>query len=225
MGMSKDEIEILFREEDLQPDLHNLLKSIWFSAAKNNNLHIIELFIQHSVIDIHQVYTGKETEWTALMIAALNGYVPMAKFLIENGARVNEKHKDGWTPLMVAAQNGHITMVELLLEKGAEINAVNGGDANALMIAAGHEHAEVAACLLQRGAQEGPLQNTPTGAVLTLSIAKNRMQPKESAFTTEQPSAIILSKQAHTAEKPTVHHPEPAIHVDPSTKLNTKLKA
>ena len=44
------------------------------------------------------------------------------KLLIEAGADVNLRHKDGRTALMMAAGEGHNKCVEQLIQAGADVN-------------------------------------------------------------------------------------------------------
>jgi ankyrin repeat protein len=43
--------------------------------------------------------------------------------LLEYGADVNAKTRDGLTALHLSAQNGHLEIVKLLLEHGADVNS------------------------------------------------------------------------------------------------------
>ena len=54
--------------------------------------------------------------------AALNGQTAAVKLLLEKGANIHNRHKDGSTALHGAAFLGHIETVKLLLEKGADVN-------------------------------------------------------------------------------------------------------
>ena len=54
--------------------------------------------------------------------AALNGQTEAVKLLLEKGANIHNRHRDGSTALHGAAFLGHIDTVKLLLEKGADIN-------------------------------------------------------------------------------------------------------
>ena len=54
--------------------------------------------------------------------AALSGQTDVAKLLLEKGATVNSRHRDGSTALHGAAFLGRVETVKLLLEKGADIN-------------------------------------------------------------------------------------------------------
>ncbi|TGK08053.1 ankyrin repeat domain-containing protein [Leptospira semungkisensis] len=60
--------------------------------------------------------------YTPLMIAAREGEIAIAEFLIKNGADVNAKTRDGHTALMMAAYNRNPEFVELLLRNGAKVN-------------------------------------------------------------------------------------------------------
>ena len=54
--------------------------------------------------------------------AALNGQTEAAKLLLEKGAKINNRHKDGSTALHAAAFLGRTETVKLLLEKGADVS-------------------------------------------------------------------------------------------------------
>ena len=54
--------------------------------------------------------------------AALNGQTEAVKLLLEKGANIHNRHRDGSTALHGAAFLGHIDTVKLLIEKGADIN-------------------------------------------------------------------------------------------------------
>jgi len=58
-----------------------------------------------------------------LHFLAFAGDKDFAMLLIEKGADINRKDKDGKTPLHIAAERGNRSVALLLLEKGADINA------------------------------------------------------------------------------------------------------
>ena len=60
---------------------------------------------------------------TALHLAASNGHVPTARFLIQAGADINLIDNDRNTALRLAAENGHLKAVKLLLTAGADLDA------------------------------------------------------------------------------------------------------
>ena len=57
------------------------------------------------------------------MRAAQNGNEAVVKLLLEKGADMESKDKDGRTSLSWAAQNGNEAVVKLLLEKGADLES------------------------------------------------------------------------------------------------------
>lgn len=48
------------------------------------------------------------------------------EYLIDRGANINIKNKNGDTPLTVACERGYKKVVEYLIEHGTEVNEVNG---------------------------------------------------------------------------------------------------
>ena len=66
--------------------------------------------------------TSDEHGNTLLAVAAAEGHVELAKFLIAQRARVNNRNAYGDTPLMVAAYHGQLEMARQLIAAGAEVN-------------------------------------------------------------------------------------------------------
>jgi cytohesin len=65
------------------------------------------------------------THLTPLHRAAALGHADIAQLLIEAGAEVDGRSKNGRTPLHEAASTGRAELVPLLLEAGADVNATN----------------------------------------------------------------------------------------------------
>lgn len=57
---------------------------------------------------------------TPLMLASCMGNVDVVHFLLERGADVKAKDREGWTALMYAASEGHLEIAKLLVEKCRE---------------------------------------------------------------------------------------------------------
>lgn len=72
--------------------------------------------------------------------------------LIERGANMNVKNKDGETPLLYAMHRG-TTSSQVLAEKGADVNASNLGGVTPLMAAAVYPGEDTAGKLLEFGAK------------------------------------------------------------------------
>ncbi|EPY78216.1 fibronectin type 3 and ankyrin repeat domains protein 1 [Camelus ferus] len=92
-------------------------------AVDGGHCGVIEWMIQDGCeVDVVDACSG----WTPLMrVSAVSGNQKVASLLIDAGADVNVKDKDGKTPLMVAVLNDHEELVQLLLDKGADASVKN----------------------------------------------------------------------------------------------------
>ncbi|XP_044924807.1 fibronectin type 3 and ankyrin repeat domains protein 1 [Mustela putorius furo] len=92
-------------------------------AADGGHCNVIDWMIKDGC-EVDAVDTG--SGWTPLMrVSAVSGNQSVASVLIEAGADVNMRDKDGKTPLMVAVLNNHEELVQLLLSKGADASVKN----------------------------------------------------------------------------------------------------
>ncbi|NWH92148.1 MYPT2 phosphatase, partial [Aegithalos caudatus] len=57
--------------------------------------------------------------------ACIDENLDMVKFLVENGADVNQQDNEGWTPLHAVASCGYLNIAEYLISHGAKVAAVN----------------------------------------------------------------------------------------------------
>ncbi|NXA42277.1 MYPT2 phosphatase, partial [Eudromia elegans] len=57
--------------------------------------------------------------------ACIDENLDMVKFLVENGADVNQQDNEGWTPLHAVASCGYLNIAEYLISHGANVAAVN----------------------------------------------------------------------------------------------------
>lgn len=86
---------------------------------------------------IENVNEFDENGKTQLMMAAKNGNDWQIKTLINGGADINLKDKDGWTPLMYAVRyQESISCIDLLIDYGADVKCFNNFNYSALTIAA-----------------------------------------------------------------------------------------
>ena len=87
-----------------------------------------------SGLDRQQGFAHQEGS-KALFSAIANGRIEIAGRLIEAGANINGRSRQGYTALMIAASHGQDDIVRLLLDKGADLTAVASDGRNALQIA------------------------------------------------------------------------------------------
>jgi ankyrin repeat protein len=89
---------------------------------------------------------------TALMLAAREGEDNSVDWLIEHGAKVNERSGTGWTPLMLAAYNGQQFVISSLLRADADLKVKDAEGWDALMLAIAEGRGGVAEKLIEAGA-------------------------------------------------------------------------
>ncbi|MHB9147127.1 MAG: ankyrin repeat domain-containing protein [Candidatus Amoebophilus sp.] len=127
------------------------------------------------------INTKDQGDWP-LHRAAENGKLKATKLLLDRGAEVNAKNKDGNTPLHLATAGGHVKIVKLLIKNGADLNAKdNNGDTPLHLATAGshvlvmglvllHRHV-ITKLLLENGADvnaRNGMENTPLHLAVTL---------------------------------------------------------
>lgn len=105
---------------------------------------------------------------TPLIIASNNGFTEIAVYLIDAGADVNAKSRQGITPLIAAAMNGHADMVALLATKITNLDQLSEMQyqSNALHLAARDGHTAVIEVLLKAGADVNALEGTDSTALM-----------------------------------------------------------
>jgi|TARA_B100000315_G_scaffold107356_1_gene98529 ankyrin repeat protein len=90
---------------------------------------------------------------TALMYAASNDKIDIAKILLDAGADVNAINKRRSTALIIAAWHGYINMVEVLINAGADVSVKNKDGNTALKIATEiNDQKKITSLLVEAGA-------------------------------------------------------------------------
>jgi ankyrin repeat protein len=94
---------------------------------------------------------GDPIPYTALGRAAYYGHLHIARYLVGEGAQVNQEDGTGSLALRSACRGGRQAMVELLLEAGADAVGPNEYGDTPLMSAASRGHAGIIRALLAHG--------------------------------------------------------------------------
>jgi ankyrin repeat protein len=110
-----------------------------------------------------------------LIESAQKGDIAGVNALLNKGADVNAKDKDGWTALMEASNNGHTEIVKALIDKGANINAKDKNGRTALMWASLFGNTEIVKMLLNKGADVNAKDKDGSSA-LTEALVKGHTE-------------------------------------------------
>jgi ankyrin repeat protein len=86
-------------------------------AAQHGHESVVRLLLDKGC-DVN--YKAKDTGWTPLMLAALNGWLPVVKILVSHGADANILNTGDLTAMDVAAARGH-DAVEAFLEQRTKV--------------------------------------------------------------------------------------------------------
>ncbi|MBR4984716.1 MAG: ankyrin repeat domain-containing protein [Proteobacteria bacterium] len=117
------------------------------------DINIVSYLIKHGA----NVNNMNHAHVTPLMhhiqyLSDLNNYEDNIKALLQAGAEVNAKDKNGKTALMYAADSGNDETIKALLQAGAEVNAKDKNGKTALMYAASTGNEDAIEALVKAGA-------------------------------------------------------------------------
>ncbi len=159
---------------------------------------------------------------SVLMLAALKGYLPLVKQLVDNDADVN---KPGWTPLHYAASTGQVAVIEFLLDNSAYIDAESPNGSTPLMMAAMYGSPEAVKVLIQAGADLN-IKNQLGLTALDFAVRGNRQNAKELIETGLQRQAVRAAKaQSSTVTAPVSIQATDAPPKPPSTDADSRTTA
>lgn len=141
-------------------------------ALRLKSKKVAYLLAQHPGTDIE---VRSHQDESALMLAALRGYIDICKVLIDRNADVN---KTGWTPIHYAATGGHVDVLHLLLDAHAYIDAESPNGSTPLMMAAMYGSSDAVRLLLDAGA-DPTLKNSLGLTALDFALRANRPDAAE----------------------------------------------
>ena len=116
-------------------------------AIKDKSEDVITFLATNKATDVD--ISNKFGE-TPLMIASIEGNLPLVKSLIQvQKAQINHI---GWTPLHYACARGHLEVAQYLLANGAIVDALSPGNTTPLMMAVQSSNESLVKLLLDKGA-------------------------------------------------------------------------
>ena len=134
------------------------------AAAKGEYSKVVSFVKKGVAID------GKnQARWTALAYACKYNHEDIAKYLVENGANVNETVNTGSTPLAVALLAGNFAIADLLIQKKADINKADMMGMSPLMWAVKDGNIKIVQYLVEHGAKVNAV-NSNGRAVIEMAV-------------------------------------------------------
>ena len=94
---------------------------------------------------------------TGLHVAAMRGFVSIAKVLVDNGATIDAEDDCGCTPLYLAARSNQLQFFNYLLSQKSSVNLANNEGYTPLHVAARYGHTTIISALFN------PLHVQPSG--------------------------------------------------------------
>ncbi|GFT08545.1 ankyrin-3 [Nephila pilipes] len=149
MRGNTDVVEILLEKEAdiFISDYQN--KSVIELAVHCNQLDTVKILLMNEEIDVNvKGYLDR----TLLHQCAFTGSLEMTEYLVESGANIHARCRDGHKPIHVAAVMGFVKIVEFYLDHYMSVNDLNGNNLTLLHIAAHCGNAKVAELLIKRSA-------------------------------------------------------------------------
>lgn len=118
-------------------------------AAILDNVICAKDIINNKVAAVNTLSTGRSS---ALHMASMRGNMDMVKYLLQQGAHINQADDDGLTPLHLAVASGASTsLVNYMLDQGANIISTDNQGANVLHIAADSGNVPLIRLLIGKG--------------------------------------------------------------------------
>ena len=166
------------------------LNGMLYQMVIQGSLKGVKYFQQKGV----NIHSGDD--W-ALKLASKNGQLEVVKYLVSEGADINNNHPWHGHALGLAAKKGHLEVVKYLIEKGANIHADND---LALQWASGNGHLDVVKYLVESGADihaddDHALQRASKNG--HLSVVKYLVQNGADIHADDDFALIMASKNGH----------------------------
>ncbi|NXU48435.1 ANK3 protein, partial [Turnix velox] len=109
-----------------------------------------------------------QNDITPLHVASKRGNANMVKLLLDRGAKIDAKTRDGLTPLHCGARSGHEQVVEMLLDRGAPILSKTKNGLSPLHMATQGDHLNCVQLLIQHNV---PVDDVTNDYLTALHVA------------------------------------------------------
>lgn len=119
------------------------------TAIQNGDLMLVKSMIEGNK-DLLEIRI--DTYFTPLNFASLEGKTDIVKYLVEKGADINTRDREGSNPLQNAAIKGYFDIVKILVEKGSDVNYKDDNDVTPLHFACMSGNYELVKYLIDKGA-------------------------------------------------------------------------
>ncbi|VDM95480.1 unnamed protein product, partial [Onchocerca ochengi] len=127
--------EIFYRDSEDRIALHHAAETADAETFKR----ILEM--DHSL-----AHCQDQNGFTPLLIASMNGNVPVIKLLLENDIQINHIDKDKHSAIHWAVVCGQLEALVVLLDAGAKVDCIDNQGAQAVHYAAAAENISLERC-------------------------------------------------------------------------------
>lgn len=160
---------------DVVVGFHSEGKTLLHVACSSGKLEVVECLLDFCKGNNNQelksiVNLQDDRGFTPLMNATISECIPLMARLIELGADVNARNKEGASAIHFAAGDGSVPRLTVLLEKGAELS-FQSASGTPLHWAAAKGHALAIEALLRRGAAADQVNKDGVSALLMAAVA------------------------------------------------------
>lgn len=139
--------------EEFYKEKRKMNVKLW-EAIEHNDINLCKELLDREIYNdlIAQTNARGLDEWTALHIAASEGFKDACEVLIfqGEGTDINARTSMKRTPLHLASLHGHLPVVKVLIREGADINAVDVENNTSLHYASVNGHISIVKWLLCR---------------------------------------------------------------------------